>query len=570
MRKSIINESFTDVVYHFCTFDAAFFIVKFDSFFLTNVMDAVRERKFNNGKAYYMSFGRHFNSNMGYVAYRNTDKLLNADYMNVRLVVDGRVLSTRYKGVQVNNVGSEEDIVTNRQQEDRLISDKPQVPDAHKYIKEIHIYDPRIGNANLVNKSDGKPPKLITQLRQRILYMMQKSGYEGKIFVFNDINAFNNLSVVDNVQGAIENNLITDPILIKNLAVSPSIETESSQLPWGDKQLNTAGRVYALLICEDPINADSVEKSFYSDNDVWNSKVPIIKERAMEALNVIENDYSQLHTIFGSFLAGNLKLNFGGDYKPFYQYIVRPIYEYMNRKGIEQFNHLQAYKKLLFCKNHNIPYTPRLDLSYIPDLKRYANEAINNFLKSKNLIFESEEGNLFSDEDFEDSKKKIKALIFDFDFTLVDSTPFAEVKKYAIVHRDFSVLMDRIPQTMVYRGIVNLMNQLHKRGIKIFVVTNNKQSVAQSTLAYHNVYYDAIRGSQGRQMPKNRRMLSLLYKFGIKPYEALSVGDLPSDAQESNAAGIEFIGASWGNDKVNGISNPLDLLSIIDEYEQQN
>ena len=71
-------------------------------------------------------------------------------------------------------------------------------------------------------------------------------------------------------------------------------------------------------------------------------------------------------------------------------------------------------------------------------------------------------------------------------------------------------------------------------------------------------------------MPKNRRMLSLLYKFGIKPYEALSVGDLPSDAQESNAAGIEFIGASWGNDKVNGINNPLDLLNIIDEYEQQN
>ena len=570
MRKLTINESFTDVVYHFCTFDAAFFIVKFDSFFLTNVMDAVRERNFNNGRAYYMSFGRHFNSNMGYVAYRNSDKLLNADYMNVRLVVDGRVLSTRYKGVQVNNVGSEEDIVTNRQQEDRLISDKPQVPDAHKYIKEIHIYDPRIGNTNLVNKGNGKPPKLITQLRQRILYMMQKSGYEGKIFVFNDINAFNNLSVVDNIQGAIENNLITDPILIKNLAVQPSIEKESNQLRWGDKQLNTAGRVYALLVCEDPINAESVEKSFYCGNEVWDSKVPIIKERAMQALNVIENDYSLLHTIFGSFLSGNLKHDFGGNYKPFYQYIVHPIYQYMNKKGIKQFNHLQAYKKLLFCKNHNIPYIPRLDLSYIPDIKRYANEAINNFLKSKNLIFESEEGNLFSDDDFEDNKKKIKALIFDFDFTLVDSTPFAEVKRYAIMHRDFSVLMNRIPQIRVYSGIINLINELRKRGIKILVVTNNKQSVAQGTLNYHNVYYDAIRGAQGIRMPKSRRMLSLLYKFGIKPCEALSVGDLPVDAQESNIAGINFVGASWGNDKVNGINNPLDLLKIIDNYEQQN
>ena len=71
-------------------------------------------------------------------------------------------------------------------------------------------------------------------------------------------------------------------------------------------------------------------------------------------------------------------------------------------------------------------------------------------------------------------------------------------------------------------------------------------------------------------MPKNRRMLSLLYKFGIKPNEAISVGDLPSDAQESNTAGVWFVGASWGNKNMNGIKNPLDLLKIIDEYEQQN
>ena len=62
----LLNERITDIVYHFCDLDAAFYLVYRDALYLTNVIDTVRDKRFNSGKLYYMCFARHFNSNMGY------------------------------------------------------------------------------------------------------------------------------------------------------------------------------------------------------------------------------------------------------------------------------------------------------------------------------------------------------------------------------------------------------------------------------------------------------------------------------------------------------------------------
>ena len=164
--------------------------------------------------------------------------------------------------------------------------------------------------------------------------------------------------------------------------------------------------------------------------------------------------------------------------------------------------------------------------------------------------------------------RKIRAVIFDFDFTLVDTTCYTPLGTYAKIHRDWSMYDQYMSQTKVYSGIKELIQRLHDEGIVVLIVTNNKQSVAEKTLAYHGVKYNAIRGAQGSRMPKSVRMRVLLKKFGINPNEALSVGDLPSDEVQSNAAGIKFIGCTWGNNMVNGINNPMDLIEIIEEYEQ--
>lgn len=164
--------------------------------------------------------------------------------------------------------------------------------------------------------------------------------------------------------------------------------------------------------------------------------------------------------------------------------------------------------------------------------------------------------------------KKIKAVIFDFDFTLVDTTCYTPLGKYAKIHRDWSAYDKYMPLTKVYPGIKELIQKLIDDGILVMVVTNSKQSVAQKTLEYHGIKYNAIRGAQGPRMPKCVRMKALLNKANVNPSEAISVGDLPTDEEQSNAASIKFVGCTWGNNMVNGINNPLDLLKIIDDYEK--
>ena len=216
-KKYNINESFTDVLFHFTTFAGAFYIVKYDRFFLTNIIDAAREKQFNRDKLYYMSFARHFNSTMGYVGGRNEGTKFGSNYLNVRIEIDGRILSYNHKAVNVNNVGKAEDIVTNRQQEERLISDEPEVRDAHKYIKGIYIFNPNVSNPN-------KNGKRVDNLRKRILFMMSQPHYERKIFVFDNEEAFNNIPM------ALSTGAFVEPELIRKLAINPAEEPNGNEI----------------------------------------------------------------------------------------------------------------------------------------------------------------------------------------------------------------------------------------------------------------------------------------------------------------------------------------------------
>ena len=162
----------------------------------------------------------------------------------------------------------------------------------------------------------------------------------------------------------------------------------------------------------------------------------------------------------------------------------------------------------------------------------------------------------------------IQAVIFDFDLTLVDATCYRQYRDYARANKDWSIYDEHVGETKVYPGIKELISYLRSNDIKVIVVSDNKQSVIEKTLSYHGIEYDAVRGAQGWMNPKWKRMTTLLAKFGINPNNAISVGDMPSDAVQSEKAHIRFVGCSWGNVMVNGINNPLDLIKIIEEYEK--
>lgn len=565
-NKYRINESFSDTLFHFTTFSGAFYIVKYDRFFLTNIIDAAREKQFNRDKLYYMSLARHFNSTMGYVGTKNEGSGFGSKYLNVRIELDGRILSYNHKGVNVNNVGKAADVITNRQQEERLISDEPEVADAHKYIKGIYIYNPNVGNPN-------KKGKTITNLRRQILFMMQQPHYERKIFVFSNEEAFNNISM------AINTGAVVDPKLIEQLAVSPSEEVDGSTIELDSNQIITSARIYALLQL---LERNSVDDLFIGNDERWNKALPLIKKEGLRIIDEMYSDPRRANTyIFGSLLGNNLKTNFGGDYKQFYRYIIAPIYKYMNSRGIDEFNKLQKWKHKLFADAIGLRYEPEIDMSKIHyglDNSNYIAKKVavgeNIYRKSLSQIIKETIDNVIDD------KKQIKLVIFDFDGTLVDTTAIDNYRTQAKSIKDKNERLEFYRQffqeTKPYSGIVNVLNKLNSMGILIAVVSLSPKNMVQELCSYHNLPIQMAISVPGRKAPlnvikgnqtgypKSTIYRILMDKLGIDKESVLAVGDESSDAREASKAGIYFLGCNWGGrNEVNDISNPMDILDYV-------
>ena len=159
----------------------------------------------------------------------------------------------------------------------------------------------------------------------------------------------------------------------------------------------------------------------------------------------------------------------------------------------------------------------------------------------------------------------IKAVLFDFDLTLVNTLPYKGVnREYIRQTNDVSQLKDLIPQTRVYNGIPNLLNYLYSNGIKVGVVSNRHESVINATLKYHGIRVNVVVGER-LNCPKCIRIKEALGKLGVEPKNAIYVGDSPWDNAEAHKCGMEFVGATWGNKKLSmGYNSPREIIKYIE------
>ncbi len=107
--------------------------------------------------------------------------------------------------------------------------------------------------------------------------------------------------------------------------------------------------------------------------------------------------------------------------------------------------------------------------------------------------------------------------------------------------------MDR---SRVYEGVHGVLAELHRRGIRVAVVTNKDQPQAEKVMGHYfaDGLFDAIVGV-GPQVPVKpdptgtRRVLDT---FGVGSDQALFIGDSEIDYETAENAGVRFVGAAWG------------------------
>lgn len=101
-----------------------------------------------------------------------------------------------------------------------------------------------------------------------------------------------------------------------------------------------------------------------------------------------------------------------------------------------------------------------------------------------------------------------------------------------------------------YDGVVNMLHELKKRGIKIAVLSNkpHQQTVDVVEEFFGKDMFDWIQG-QCESFPKKpdpAGVFHILKEFGVRPEEGIYVGDSDVDMRTGKAAGLFTVGVEWG------------------------
>lgn len=181
----------------------------------------------------------------------------------------------------------------------------------------------------------------------------------------------------------------------------------------------------------------------------------------------------------------------------------------------------------------------------------------------------------------------IKALIFDLDNTLVDTTPLLPIVD-AVAHAKEKKEKDAlwmkhdatIPMCKEYDGLFEIVKNLHEQGIKIAVVTNSVKRRIDAIAKYYKIPIDVAIGRYS-VIPRvpilkpDRRLFDLaLDKLGVERGEVISFGNEPVDIQLAKNANVASVACRWGaSDEqwkemlalipTNIITSPKEILNLI-------
>jgi HAD superfamily hydrolase (TIGR01549 family) len=151
-----------------------------------------------------------------------------------------------------------------------------------------------------------------------------------------------------------------------------------------------------------------------------------------------------------------------------------------------------------------------------------------------------------------------KAVIFDLDMTLVDSSRLEADRKAG----NWEQVFRRIGEIQTFPATADLSADripaaLRARGKKVAVVTASLKGYATRVLERFGIEYDVLVAYQDTQAhkPSPEPFNLAVQQLGVRPDECLCVGDDPGDTQAAYHARIPSVGALWRF--APGYSDPL-------------
>ena len=123
--------------------------------------------------------------------------------------------------------------------------------------------------------------------------------------------------------------------------------------------------------------------------------------------------------------------------------------------------------------------------------------------------------------------------------------------RVAEIYRD-AYFNSPFENTVPYPGIDKMLRKLHKRGAKLFVVTNKSEYPTGRLLRkcnWEELFTMAVcpDTDPGRRMTKTEIVKYALAHGGGSPDNALMVGDSATDIAAGHANGLRAAGVLWGN-----------------------
>lgn len=150
------------------------------------------------------------------------------------------------------------------------------------------------------------------------------------------------------------------------------------------------------------------------------------------------------------------------------------------------------------------------------------------------------------------------------DDALIDAA-LADFKAYYTAHIDV--------HTRPYAGMVEVVQQLHARGVKLAIASNKFQSGTETLIAefFPGIPFVAVLGNRpGYPLKPDPEIVGeVLRQASASPSEAAMVGDSLTDMKTAANGGIRGIAVNWGyrllepSPAYTLVSSPKELLSLL-------